>query len=145
MNCATFGEKVAMVVANTNTKIGNKTVTSNCRSRRPRRARIHSSPFSVAMNGEMNPVDHGDHAIEPIAAVKAVRHRQDDDREQKQQIEEDHAAAGFRRHGEPPVMAEPEQAGDDEADRQRDDRLRIDANEVDPAGAPAKLEAFGRS
>jgi len=41
-------------------------------------------------------------------------------------------APGFRRHRKPPVMAEPEQAGDDEADRQRDDRLRIDANQVDP-------------
>ena len=52
--------------------------------------------------------------------------------EQKKQIEEHHAAAAFRRHRKPPVMAEPEQAGDDEADRQRDDRLRIDANQVHP-------------
>ena len=89
----------------------------------------------------MEAVNHRDHAIEPVAAVEAVGHRQDDDREQKKQIQEHHAAPGFRRHRKPPVMAEPEQAGDDEADRQRDDRLRIDANQVDPGGR--LLEAAG--
>ena len=89
----------------------------------------------------MDSVDDRHHAIEPVAAVKSVGHRQDDDREQKKQIEEHHAAAGLRRHREPAVMAEPEQSGDDEGDRQRDHRLRIDAHEVDPAGRV--LEARG--
>ena len=141
MNCAAFGATEATAVASTNTKTGNSAVASNCGSWRPRSARIHNSAFSDGDQRQVEAVDHRDHAIEPIAAVEAVGHRQDDDREQKKQIEEHHAAPGFRRHRKPPVMAEPEQAGDDEADRQRDDRLRIDANQVDPGRR--LLEAAG--
>ena len=90
----------------------------------------------------MEAIDHRDHAIEPIAAVEAVGHRQDDDRQQKEQIEEHHATPGLRRHRKPPVMAEPEQAGDDEADRQRDDGLRVDVNQTDPGGRLLETAGF---
>ena len=53
--------------------------------------------------------------------------------EQKKQIEKHHASAAFRSNCEPAVMAEPEHAGDDEADHQCDDRLRINAHQVVPA------------
>jgi hypothetical protein len=64
-----------------------------------------------------------------------------DDRQKKKKIEEHHPAATFWRNREPPVMAEPEQAGDNEADHQRDHRLRIDVQQVDPVRRA--LEAAG--
>src|SRR5437764_9650823 len=73
-----------------------------------------------------------DDAIEPIHAVKSIRHRKHDDRQQEDQIEEDFASAAFRREGEPPMMAEPKHAGDDEADDQRDDRLCVGIHKVYP-------------
>ena len=91
---------------------------------------------------QMEAVDHRDHAIEPVAAVEAVGHRQDDDREQKKQVEKHHATPGLRRHRKPPVMAEPEQAGDDEADRQRDDGLGVDVNQTDPGGRLRETAGF---
>src|SRR3954454_24184142 len=75
-----------------------------------------------------------DDAIEPICAVKSIRHRKHDDRQQADEIEEDFAAAAFRREGEPPMMAQPKHAGDDEADHQRDDRLRVGIYKVYPDG-----------
>src|SRR5437762_4020945 len=59
----------------------------------------------------MEAVGYCDDAIEPIHAVKSIRHRKHDDRQQEDQIEEDFAAAAFRREGEPPMMAEPKHAG----------------------------------
>ena len=80
----------------------------------------------------MDAVDDGDDAIEPVHAVKSIRHRKDDDRQQEEQIEEDFAAAAFRREGEPPMMAQPKHAGDYKADRQRDKRLCVGTDKVDP-------------
>jgi hypothetical protein len=40
----------------------------------------------------MEAVAYCDDAIEPIHAVKSIRHRKHDDRQQKDQIEEDFAA-----------------------------------------------------
>lgn len=93
-------------------------------------------------DGEVDSVSDRNGAIEPEHAVKAVRHRQDDDREQEDQVEKHLAAAAFRRNRQPPVMAEPEQASDDEADHQRDQRLRIGVEQVDPVRRrrePARL------
>src|SRR5947199_7421678 len=81
----------------------------------------------------MEAVGYCDDAIEPIHAVKSIRHRKHDDRQQEDQIEEDFAAAAFWREGEPPMMAEPKHAGDDKADRKCDDRLCVGIDEVYPA------------
>jgi len=57
----------------------------------------------------MDAVDDGDDAIEPVHAVKSIRHRKDDDRQQEEEIEEDFAAAAFRREGEKIRMRAEEQ------------------------------------
>jgi len=90
----------------------------------------------------MEAVAYCDNAIEPIRAVKSVRHRKHDDRQQEDEIEEDFAAAAFRRVGEPPMMAEPKHACHDKADHQRDDRLSVGIYKVYPyrcAREPAGL------
>src|SRR4030088_2862779 len=69
----------------------------------------------------MEAVAYCDDAIEPIHAVKSIRHRKHDNRQQEDQIEEDFAAAAFRREGESPMMAEPKHAGHDKTDHQRDE------------------------
>jgi hypothetical protein len=78
----------------------------------------------------MEPVACCDDAIEPIHAVKSIRHRKHDDRQQKYEIEENFAAAALRREGEPPMMAQPKHAGDYKADHQRDDRLCVGTKKV---------------
>ena len=135
MNCATNGATAAITVPNTSAKTGKIAVASNSGLRRPRSARIHSSAFSAAMTVRWNAVNHGDDAVEPIHAVKSIRHRKHDDRQQEDQIEEDFAAAAFRRNRKPPMMAEPKHARDNEADHQRDDRLRVGVDQIDPGSA----------
>ncbi len=80
MNCAAFGATKATPVASTNTNTGNSAVTIELRivaaaQRENPQQRIHDGDHR-----QVEAVDHGDHAIEPIAAVEAVGHRQDDDR-----------------------------------------------------------------
>src|SRR3954447_2865244 len=80
----------------------------------------------------MEAVAYCDDAIEPIRAVKSVRYRKHDDRQQKDEIEENFAAAAFRRECEPPMMAKPKHAGYNKADHQRDDRLSVGIYKVYP-------------
>jgi len=93
-------------------------------------------------DGQMDAVNHGDNAVEPIDAVKAVGDGKHDDRQQEDQIEKHFAPAALWRDGEPPMMAEPEQTGDNEADHQRDQRLRVGVDQIDPGRRirkPARL------
>jgi hypothetical protein len=92
----------------------------------------------------MEAVAYCDDAIEPIHAVKSIRHRKHNNRQQEDQIEEYHAAAGFRRNREPAVMAEPEHAGNNEADRERYDWLRVDASEVTPTRRIRETSGLGQ-
>ena len=80
----------------------------------------------------METVAYCDDAIEPIHAVKSIRHRKHDNRQQEDQVEEDFAAAAFRRESESPMMAEPKHAGHDKTDDQRDDRLCVGIHKLRP-------------
>ena len=81
----------------------------------------------------MQSVEDGDGAAETKIAVEPVRDRQQDDRQQEEQIEQDDPAPRLGLPRQPPVMADPEHAGDDETEREAGEFAGIDMGEFTPA------------
>jgi len=90
MNCAANGATAAITVAKHECEDRKRLrLPGNSELRRPsQRQKPIAARSSRQMNRQMDAVDDGDDAIEPVHAVKSIRHRKDDDRQQEEQIEE---------------------------------------------------------
>src|SRR5450755_2614216 len=82
--------------------------------------------------GQVQAVEHGDRAAQPVAAVEAVGYGQQDNRQQEEQVEKNDATAAMGIPRQPAVVTEPEQSGDDEAEDEPGEPSRIKMIEVDP-------------
>jgi hypothetical protein len=112
-------------------ELGTRMLAAGCEPPKP--------AIEACDRAQVQAIEHGDRAAIAIVAIEPRGHGKQNNREQEKQVDKHDAAMRNGLPGESPVMADPENASNDEAQHQRDQPSGIDIVELGPARRRGEL------